>query len=232
MSGKFIVFEGINGSGKTTIINSLIDYYTKHNIKYKYIKFPNRKTESGKVIDKFLKNEYQFKSIRQQIEIFADNRKEAEDLILESLNNNEIILCDRYVYSNIAYILSDNIFDSKLNINSTTDLIIPNNKILTIDDIIYFDKGLLKPDFVFLVNGDYIHLRNNTITERYHSTSDNIDKIIKNKLIFNNFILSLNYTNTKYYIINNKLSNLDNIINEVNKIIQKKLYVEPTRCYF
>ena len=60
---KFIVFEGINGSGKTTIINNLINYYTNKNIKYQYIKFPDRTSNSGKIIDKFLKNQYEFNSI-------------------------------------------------------------------------------------------------------------------------------------------------------------------------
>lgn len=208
-NGKFIVFEGINGSGKTTIINSLIDYYTKYNIKFKYIKFPNRTTESGIIIDKFLKKQYEFNSIQEQIKIFADNRKESELDIKGYLNDGNIVLCDRYLYSNLAYILTDISLDLQLNKYF-------NSSILSINDILKYDNGLLKPNFVFLINGDHINLRNDSIKERYHNDS------IKNALIFNNYLISFNHTNSSYYIVNNILDQLknttDNIINKINNI--------------
>lgn len=207
---KFIVFEGINGSGKTTIINNLINYYTNNNIKYQYIKFPNRTSQTGKIIDRFLKNQYEFKSIKEQIQIFAENRKESENLIKKSLNENKIVLCDRYLYSNIAYTITD----MSLNIQNNNSL-----EYISIDNIIKYDKNLLKPDLVFLINGNYINLRNEIIQERYHNNE------IKNGIIFNNYLLSLNYTDTLYYIINNKYNkisqenNLNESIDTINKII-------------
>ena len=38
--------------------NHLYNYLTFNKCKVKIIKFPNRSTKSGQIIDKFLKNEY------------------------------------------------------------------------------------------------------------------------------------------------------------------------------
>jgi dTMP kinase len=198
--GKFIVFEGINGSGKTTVINNLIKAYEQKNIKYIYLKFPNRNTESGKIIDSFLKNQYEFNSMTEQIKIFAENRKEAQNLIKEKLEDGFTILCDRYLYSNLAYTLTEqsiDLFEKK------------TNEYFNIEYITKFDRHIIKPHIAFLINGDYINLRNDAIQERYHNNN------IKNLLIFNNYLLSLNYTNTPYKIIDNKYDKLDNITSKI-----------------
>lgn len=217
--GKFIVFEGINGSGKTTIINNLIKYYTNNNIKYEYIKFPNRTSCSGKLIDKFLKNQYEFKSITEQIQIFAENRKESENLIKKCLSENKIILCDRYLYSNIAYTITDMAFNIQYN-NSL--------EYISIDKIIQYDKDLLMPDLVFLINGNYINLRNDMISERYHNNN------VKNGIIFNNYLFSLDYTNSPYHIINNKYNNEtgeSNLIDSINFINEQINNIKSNNIY-
>jgi dTMP kinase len=202
--GSFIVFEGINGAGKTTIINKIYNILSNNNINVKIIKFPNRTTNSGKIIDKFLKNEHQFQNLNEQIKIFADNRNECKQEITELINNNYIILCDRYIYSNIAYTLTDQTFNILEN---------KYDEILSYSDIIKYDENLIKPDYVFLINGDFIHLRTNEIKERYH------DNNIKNYLIFNNYIHALKYTDTKFSIINNNLDNLDDNLNNITNLI-------------
>jgi dTMP kinase len=213
-TGKIIVFEGINGSGKTTIINNIYKELLKTQKNVKILKFPNRNTESGIIIDKFLKKQYNFKNLDEQIKIFADNRKECKESIEILLKNNYIILCDRYIYSNIAYILTDQTLNILNNNNK-------NDKIISFSNIIQYDYELFKPHYVFLIKGDYIHLRNNTIIERYHADA------IKNNLIFNNYILSLKYTNANFIIINNNIDNLHinikNMINIINTINGNKI---------
>jgi hypothetical protein len=94
-------------------------------------------------------------------------------------------------------------------------LICQNESDLRIDLVSF--HFLIKPDKVFLINGDYIHLRHNEIQERYHT-----DKT-KNIVIFNNYLLSFTFTESNFIIINNKLNNLSNnielihiYINEIN----------------
>lgn len=188
MRGLFIVFVGTNGSGKTSISNNLLNKMNNSN----YYKFPNRNTPSGIFIDKFLKKSFNFTSLDHQIKIFADNRREQMDNIKNDLDNGINVICDRYTYCNLAYTKQ-------------------NNENITFDELMKYDKGLIKPDLVFLITGDHLHLRND-ISERYHNKE-------LNQTIINNYIDSFKYLDTLAYIIENKYGKLDKSVNMIFEII-------------
>ncbi len=117
--GLFVVFEGCDQCGKTTQIELTQKYYTKYYQDYyedspSYrpelvnpvtMSFPNRKTETGKVIDAYLKsdsNETQYHDRAIHL-LFSSNRWEQANTIKEQLLKRKLILCDRYAYSGVAY---------------------------------------------------------------------------------------------------------------------------------
>ena len=221
--GLFIVFEGNNGAGKTTIINELIkklnnnsdfvDIKNKRKIyNWNVYKFPNRSTVLGSKIDDFLKNKIQL-SKEVELKFFYDNRKEFQAEMKYILNQGYNIICDRYVYSGMAYTLTN----QSINILENKDM-----KILSIDQIFAYDRNFIIPDYVFLIKGDYLHLRNEE-KELYHSNEP------FNSILLNNYILSIQKTIVKFAIINNKFGELDNTINVIISIIHNILHKKYNR---
>lgn len=96
MRGALIVIEGIDGAGKTTLAESL-----KSVIPISF-RFPDRKTEIGKVISKILTNNIQINEKALQL-LFSANRWERSDEMKEYIEKGTNILLDRYIYSGIAY---------------------------------------------------------------------------------------------------------------------------------
>ena len=103
---KFVVIEGIDGSGKSTQIARLQDYLKQNSVPYKYVHFP--RTDSpvfGDLIARFLRGEF---GPNEQVNpylvalIYAGDRKDAADLIQQWREKN-LVIVDRYVLSNIAY---------------------------------------------------------------------------------------------------------------------------------
>jgi dTMP kinase len=101
----FIVIEGIDGSGKTTIVNELYKYCVNTlKVKVLKIKFPQYESPYGQIISKYLNNEYRNDLEPWIINTLFDCDKFNYKVILKHLlENNDIIIADRYILSNIAY---------------------------------------------------------------------------------------------------------------------------------
>ncbi len=104
---NFFVVEGLDGSGKSTQIRLLQDYFGSRKIPFKYIHFP--RTDSGvfgDLIARFLRGElgdiHQVHPYLVAL-IYAGDRKDAAGLIRQWLKESYVVLLDRYVYSNIAF---------------------------------------------------------------------------------------------------------------------------------
>jgi dTMP kinase len=104
MRGLFITFEGIDGCGKST----QIDFLTKHFAK---MKKPVVKTEEpggtagSNEIRKILLRENNFQwSVETEALLFMAARNDhVEKVIKPSINDNKIVICDRFMDSTLVY---------------------------------------------------------------------------------------------------------------------------------
>ena len=101
--GKFIVIEGLDGSGQSTQANLLNDFLTKKGLKVILTKEPTKDSEAGRKIREVLDKKEKMEPSQLQ-ELFAQDRKEhLENLILPALKEGKIVISDRYFFSSFAY---------------------------------------------------------------------------------------------------------------------------------
>lgn len=101
--GKFVVFEGLDGSGQSTQAELLKDFLTKKGFEVVLTKEPTRNSEAGKKIRKILDKKTKIEPEKLQ-ELFAQDRKEhLENLIISALRQGKFVISDRYFYSSFAF---------------------------------------------------------------------------------------------------------------------------------
>lgn len=104
---KFIVIEGLDGSGKSTQLKKLRSYLETNQIDYEYLHFP--RTDSpvfGDLVARFLRGELgDINTVNPYLIalIYAGDRNDAKNLIKDWLLQKKLVIVDRYVYSNIAF---------------------------------------------------------------------------------------------------------------------------------
>lgn len=107
MGGKFIVFEGIDGAGKGTVIAEVKKRLLKKGVAEEKIIVTAEPTNSlyGKKVRELLKSDVNPDvNARQFLDLYVEDRKEHIAMeILPALKSGKIILCDRYKYSTFVY---------------------------------------------------------------------------------------------------------------------------------
>lgn len=104
MKGFFITFEGGEGAGKTTLIEKLYAHLKGKGYPVLQTRAPGG-TEMGKQIRSLLLNSHgMFLSKRCELLLFlADRAQHVDEVILPALKNHQIVLCDRFNDSTLAY---------------------------------------------------------------------------------------------------------------------------------
>lgn len=107
MPGILIALEGIDGSGKGTQAALLHKQLVRGGVRAKLLSFPRyQETAFGREIGRFLNGEFGSLNAVHPLLVsllFAGDRFESRDLILSSLAEHNVVICDRYVASNIAH---------------------------------------------------------------------------------------------------------------------------------
>jgi len=96
-----IVFEGIEGSGKSLHINNVANYLKKINRKFIRIREPGGSKNSEKIRKLILDNKSSF-NVNTDLLLYMSARSENINLIKKNYKK-KIILIDRFVDSTIAY---------------------------------------------------------------------------------------------------------------------------------
>ncbi len=109
--GKFIhrkapliVFEGADGSGKTTHAKLLFEYLKKNKIPSAYVSFPRYKDSIwGAMVRRYLDGDFGKLDARLASMLYAGDRSSAASVIRNWLDAGKIVVCDRYVASSVAH---------------------------------------------------------------------------------------------------------------------------------
>jgi dTMP kinase len=204
MSKKpIIVFEGIEGSGKSHHISVVSKYLTKKKVSHIKIREPGGNPNSEKIRKLILNNKSNFNQ-NTDLLLYMAARSENADLIKKSYNK-KIILIDRFTDSTIAY----QHFGMGVDINLIETL----NK--------YLLKNI-KVNFTFInvVNKKNLHerLKQRKSLNRY----DKFKMSFYNK-VQNGFLKLSKRQKNKYQVINSNLQIHKNerlILNRIDKLIK------------
>ena len=193
-----IVFEGIEGSGKTHHVNIVANYLKKKNKKFIQIREPGGTNNSEKIRKLILDNKSTFNK-NTDLLLYLSARSENIELIRKNIGK-KIILVDRFIDSTVAYQHYGMGVDIKI-INSINDFLLKEIKI----------------DFTFLnlVNPKNMKLR---LLERKNLNRYDKFNSFFYKKVQEGFLKILKRNPKKYQKID---TNLDIILNE--KIILKKI---------
>ncbi len=127
-----IIFEGIEGSGKTTLINYVSNHLKQKKIKFIKIREPGGNKNSEIIRKLILNKKHKFNSFTDLMLYFAA-RSENIDKVIKNNYKKKIILLDRFIDSTLAY--------QHYGMGLSKKLIMDINKILLKN---------IKPDLTFL----------------------------------------------------------------------------------
>jgi dTMP kinase len=101
--GKFIVIEGLDGSGQSTQAELLKDFLVEKGHRVILTKEPTKDSEAGKKIRQALDKVVEVGGQQLQKLFAEDRKKHLENLIIPALKEGKIVISDRYFFSSFAY---------------------------------------------------------------------------------------------------------------------------------
>ncbi len=196
----FIVFEGIEGSGKSYHIKNIENYFKKKKIKYIKLREPGGSKNSEKIRNLILNKKSNFHNLTDLFLYMASRNENYQNLIKKNYKK-KIILVDRFIDSTIAYQYYG------MNISKTL-IDILNKSIL----------GKIKPDLTILNTVNKKNLIKRLKLRKKKNRYDLFD--IKFYQRVQRGFIKISKDKKKYYIVDSNKSISDNKIKIFKKISQ------------
>lgn len=181
--GLFVVVEGADGSGKSTIIDSI---QKTSSVEWRVLKYPNRDTAIGAKINDILQGRLVVPK-PVELKFFADNRQEDKTAIITALNSGVNVIADRYMYSSVAYTMTSQYHRAIGNH--------PVDHFMTYGNIAKLDRGMPKPDVVLLVHGNHLASRKSSEAE----TKDGYNRDV----LMMNFMNAVSVSGVPWTVVDN-----------------------------
>lgn len=196
--GKFIVFEGLDGSGQSTQANLLKDFLVDKGYQVVLTKEPTLNSYAGKKIRQVLDKKLKITPFKLQQLFAQDRKKHLEGIIIPALKKNKIVISDRYFFSSLAYGAVEG---------------------LSLNYLIKLNKKFLVPDLVFIFKTQpEVCLQRIKNRKKERTLFEEKEKLGEVWEIYKNLPKRFN----KVYIINSEKSRKE-VFQEVRKIVYKHI---------
>jgi len=100
--GFFIVFEGVDGGGKSTQIKLLTEYLQEKGYDVEHHMEPTH-GQIGNLLWSYMRSKNRSFTPETEALLFAADRIEHGKIIKEALNEGKVVISDRYLHSSLAY---------------------------------------------------------------------------------------------------------------------------------
>lgn len=104
MEGRFIVLEGSDGSGKSTIADRIGKYFSEKGRDIEFTREPGGTLISEKIRELILDREHIEMDYRTEALLYAAARAQlVSEKIIQWLKAGKVVISERYVYSSLVY---------------------------------------------------------------------------------------------------------------------------------
>lgn len=212
--GLYIALEGIDGSGKTTQIDMLFDYFKKQG--KEVIKTREPRKEDGliaKLVQEILQGKTKIPPVAFQYLFAADREIHHKELVIPALKAGKVVLTDRCFWSAIPY----GILDRGEDLSENT-----GEYMLAAQSILSMYHQFTLPDYTF-----YLELPLNTAMQRVAQAHESKTKeIYEDKKKLKKAIGAYNWLLKNFseeFIVINSQQGIDEVQSEIIKKIFQEL---------
>ncbi|QMS85228.1 dTMP kinase [Candidatus Xianfuyuplasma coldseepsis] len=104
MAGKFITFEGPEGSGKTSVIKAVRDFLVSEGYDIVTTREPGGTKIAEDIRDIILSKENTEMNAHTEALLYAASRSQHfTEVVVPALEKGQIVICDRFIDSSLAY---------------------------------------------------------------------------------------------------------------------------------